>query len=193
MIKYRQMFPSFLNEPVDIVAEKLLGCFLERTIDGERVLVRIVETEAYDQEDAASHSFRGPTSRNEVMFKEGGHLYVYFTYGMHYCANVVTGQSGYGSGVLIRAVKPIEGVEIIEQRRGQRGVTATNGPGKICQALGIDLTLGGHDLRQEPLRLLQGELQLGEDVVKTTRIGITKEAERIRRFYIAGNPYVSKR
>ncbi len=173
------------------MALKLLGCFLERTLDGEKVLVRIVETEAYDQEDAASHSFRGRTARNEVMFKEGGHLYVYFTYGMHYCANVVTGQAG--SGVLIRAVEPVEGIEVIEQRRGQKGVTATNGPGKICQALAINLNLGGHDLRQEPLRLLQGELLPGEAVVKTTRIGITKEAERVRRFYIAGNPYVSKR
>ncbi len=193
MVKYKQMFPDFLNEKVDIVAEKLLGCFLERTLNGEKLLVRIVETEAYDQEDAASHSFRGRTARNEVMFKEGGHLYVYFTYGMHYCANVVTGKAGYGSGVLIRAVEPIEGVEIIEQRRGQKGVAVTNGPGKICQALAIDLTLGGHDLRQEPLRLLQGGLLPGEVVVKTIRIGITKEAERVRRFYIAGNPYVSKR
>jgi DNA-3-methyladenine glycosylase len=166
---------------------------LERTQGKEKIVVRIVETEAYDQDDAASHSFRGPTPRNEVMFKEGGHLYVYFTYGMHYCANVVTGKAGYGSGVLIRAVEPIEGINIIEERRGVKGVVATNGPGKLCQALGIDLTLGGHDLHLEPLRLLQGELLPGEAIVKTTRIGITKEAERVRRYYIAGNPYVSKR
>lgn len=187
------MFPDFLTEPVDMVAEKLLGCFLERTLDGKKILVRIVETEAYDQEDAASHSFRGRTARNDVMFKEGGHLYVYFTYGMHYCANVVTGEAGYGSGVLIRAVEPIEGVDVIEERRGQKGVAVTNGPGKICQALNIDRTLGGHNLRQKPLQLLQGELLPGEAVVKTTRIGITKETDRVRRYYIAGNPYVSKR
>lgn len=187
------MFPDFLNEEVDTVAEKLLGCFLERTIDGEKVLVRIVETEAYDQEDAASHSFRGPTARNEVMFKESGHLYVYFTYGMHYCANVVTGQAGYGSGVLLRAAEPVAGMNVIEERRGQKGVFTTNGPGKLCQALGIDRTLGGHDLRRPPLRLLQGKLLPGEALVRTTRIGITKEAERVRRYYIAGNPYVSKR
>lgn len=187
------MFPDFLHEPVDAVAEKLLGCFLERTLEGKKVVVRIVETEAYDQEDAASHSFRGQTARNEVMFGEAGHLYVYFTYGMHHCANVVTGKSGYGSAVLIRAVEPIKGKEIIESRRGVLGVNATNGPGKICQALNIDMSLGGHDLKKSPLRLISGKLLPGEVVTKATRIGITKDAERLRRYYIADNPYVSKR
>ncbi len=187
------MFPDFLHESVDAVAKKLLGCFLERTIEDEKVLARIVETEAYDQDDAASHSFRGPTPRNEVMFREGGHLYVYVSYGMHHCANVVTGRSGYGSGVLIRAVEPVSGKEIIERRRGVFGANATNGPGKLCQALSIDRGLGGHDLREPPLRLLEGGLLLGETATRTTRVGITKEADRARRYYIAGNPYVSKR
>lgn len=187
------MFPDFLLEPVDIVAEKLLGCFLERTIHGQKILVRIVETEAYDQDDEASHSYRGQTARNAAMFGEGGHLYVYFTYGMHYCTNVVTGRSGYGSGVLLRAVEPLKGNELIEEHRGVGGVVATNGPGKLCQALHIDIKLGSHDLRRPPLKLIEGKLLEGEKVVRTTRIGISKAIEQKRRFYIEGNPYVSKR
>lgn len=187
------MFPDFLTEPVETVAEKLLGCFLERTLDGQKLVVRIVETEAYDEDDAASHAFIGKTARNEAMFGESGHLYVYFTYGMHYCCNVVTGRAGYGSGVLIRAGEPIAGREAIEARRGISGVMATNGPAKLCQALGIDRALGGHDLHLPPLRLLAGTLLPGETVAHTPRIGISKETQRLRRYHIAGNPYVSKR
>src|SRR5690554_4232187 len=120
------MFPSFLKEPVEVVAEKLLGCVLEREIEGRKVSVRIVETEAYDQDDPASHAFRGETMRNKVMFGESGHLYVYFTYGMHYCCNVSSGEAGYGSGVLIRAVEPIDNIDLLEDRRGVAGVDTTN-------------------------------------------------------------------
>lgn len=186
------MFPDFLTEPVDTVARKLLGCCLERTIDGQTVTVRIVETESYDQDDAASHAFGGKTARNKVMFGDNGHLYVYFTYGMHYCCNVVTGQVGYGSGVLIRAVEPVSGIELLEQRRGMSGVNVTNGPAKLCQALGIDRKLSGHDLHAAPLRLLQGKLLPRETVTQTTRIGISKATDSLRRYYITGNPYVSK-
>jgi DNA-3-methyladenine glycosylase len=187
------MFPNFLHQPADTAAKRLLGCFLERIIDGQKILVRIVETEAYDQEDAASHSFKDQTTRNEVMFREAGHLYVYFTYGMHYCANVVTGKAGEGSAVLIRAVEPIEGGEIIEERRGVEGVGATNGPAKLCQALAIDKSLNGHDLGRSPLKLIEGELRLGETVTQTKRIGITKDADKLRRFYITDNPFISRR
>jgi DNA-3-methyladenine glycosylase len=186
-------FPDFLENPAEAVAERLLGCLLERTIDDERMLARIVETEAYDQEDAASHSYKGRTARTEVMFGPAGHLYVYFTYGMHYCCNVVTGQPGYGSAVLIRAVEPLEGTELMEERRGLGGKNLTNGPAKLCQALGIDFGLGGHDLREEPLRLLNGELLPEETATRTTRIGITKAADLTRRFYVTGNPFVSRR
>ena len=115
------------------------------------MLARIVETEAYDEGDAASHSHRGRTARTEVMFGEAGYLYVYFTYGMHpLLANVVTGEAGHGSAVLIRAVEPVEGIDSMEERRGLHGRNLTNGPAKLCQALDIDLRLGGHDLREEP-------------------------------------------
>lgn len=186
-------FPDFLTEPVEFVAERLLGCCLERTIDGVPVRVRIVETEAYDQDDEASHAFIGETARNGVMFGEPGHLYVYFTYGLHYCGNVVTGKPGHGSGVLIRGAEPLAGTELIEARRGMTGYNVTNGPAKLCQALGIDGELNGHDLRQEPVRLLAGGLEPGETVTRATRIGISKAVERERRFYITGNRYVSKR
>jgi DNA-3-methyladenine glycosylase len=185
-------FPDFLEGTADAVSERLLGCFFERTIDGERVVVRIVETEAYDQEDAASHSYRGQTERTEVMFGPAGHLYVYFTYGMHYCCNVVAGVDGYGAAALIRAAEPVTGLESIERRRGMAGVNVTNGPAKLCQALAVDLDLRGHDLRVEPMRLLEGELLPDEEVTRTTRVGITKATEMVRRFYITGNRFVSK-
>lgn len=185
-------FPDFLRQPVDGVAVRLLGCVLEREIEGQILKVRIVETESYDQDDEASHAFGGQRKRNAVMFGESGRLYVYFTYGMHYCCNIVTGKEGYGSGVLIRAVEPLEGIELIEQRRGVGGVNATNGPAKLTQALAIDLSLGGHDLREPPLRLLAGDLRPSEVVAQSPRIGISKATEIHRRYYIKGNPYVAR-
>lgn len=188
----KDSFPDFLNKPVDVVAQKLLGCEFEREIDEQTVRVRIVETESYDQDDEASHAFGGERSRNATMFKESGHLYVYFIYGMHYCCNVVTGLVGYGSGVLIRAVEPVAGIALLEQRRGVTGVNVTNGPAKTCLALGIDLRMNGHDLRQLPMQLHVGSLRQGETIIASPRIGITKARDAHRRFYIAGNPYVSR-
>jgi DNA-3-methyladenine glycosylase len=186
------VFPEFLSAPVDVAAQRLLGCSLLRTIDGQTVVVRIVETEAYDQDDPASHAFRGETARNRVMFGESGHLYVYFTYGMHYCCNVATGPVGHGSGVLIRAVEPVDGRDLLEQRRGMTGVNVTNGPGKLCQALGIDLALNGHDLRHPPLELRVDSLRADETISQSPRIGISKATDLLRRFHITGNPYVSR-
>jgi len=185
-------FPDFLHRPVDEVAKRLLGCVLERVIDGRMVRVRIVETESYDQDDEASHAFGGERTRNAVMFRGAGHLYVYFTYGMHYCCNVVTGARGHGSGVLIRAVEPIEGTELLEERRGIHGVNATNGPAKLCQALDIDLTMNGHHLATSPLRLIEGNLKENETIAMSPRIGISKAKDIHRRFFIKDNPYVSR-
>jgi DNA-3-methyladenine glycosylase len=126
------------------------------------------------------------------MFGPGGYLYVYFTYGMHYCCNVVSGVAGEGSGVLIRAAQPLAGIDIIEARRGMAGINATNGPAKLCQALDIDRALGGHDLRREPLELRLGGLAPGETVARSPRIGISKATDRLRRFFLTGNPYVSR-
>jgi DNA-3-methyladenine glycosylase len=183
---------QWLNAPVEEAARRLLGSELVRELDDTTLRVRIVEVEAYDQADAASHTFRGRTVRNDAMFRSAGHAYVYLSHGIHYCLNVVTGVDGYGSGVLIRAVQPLAGEEIMEKRRGRTGIVLTNGPGKLCQALGVTRELSGHDLALPPLMLVRCSLLPPEQIVTTTRIGISKATDELRRFYIAGNPYVSK-
>ena len=190
--RMKNSFPDFLTQPVDDVAKQLLGCIFVREIDGEIVRVRIVETESYDQDDEASHTFRGQTMRNAAMFGEAGHMYVYFTYGMHYCCNVVSCVPGYGSGVLIRAVEPLDGVDVLEKRRGVRGINCTNGPAKLCQALGIDLRMNGHDLRQGSMKLITGALQPNEEIATSSRVGISRAKDALRRYYIKDNPYVSR-
>lgn len=187
------MFPDFLDSDAVDAARRLLGCELIRELDGEIVRVRIVETEAYDQDDAASHSYRGETPRTKVMFSESGHLYVYFTYGMHYCMNIVTGTVGRGAAVLIRAVEPLEGEVVLQMHRPKvSGVNLTNGPAKLCQALGVTAHMSGHDLRRGELQLMTRQLRRGETIIQTTRIGTSEAKEMPWRFYIAGNPYVSK-
>lgn len=181
------------NTPAENVARHLLGCLLIRKIDGQQLVGRIVETEAYDQTDAASHSYRGITPRTSVMFGPPGFAYVYFTYGMHYCFNIVTGLEGQGSAVLIRALEPIEGTEIMAARRRQLPLERlTNGPAKLCQAFGIDKNLNGHNLAFPPLQLVTGKPIPAKSIVATTRIGITRDTHRLWRFYIKGNPFVSK-
>lgn len=187
-------FPNFLEDRAEVVAQKLLGCFLIRKIGNQEAVVRIVETEAYNEEDEASHAYGGKTKRNETMFGKAGHLYVYFTYGMHYCCNIVCDKDGYGAGVLIRAVEPIINIEILKKNRGEvKEKDLTNGPAKLTKALKIDFKLKGHDLRLEPFRLIIGELKFGEKIVKAKRIGISKAKDKLRRFYIKDNKYVSKK
>lgn len=171
----------------------MLGCTIVRTLHGQTLSGRIAETEAYKQSDAASHSYRGKTPRTDVMFGPAGNLYVYFTYGMHYCCNVVVGPADYGAAVLIRAIEPLAGQDVMQQlRRGRGGHELTNGPAKVCQALAIDKSCNGHDLAMAPIQLeLRPELP-AEQIVQTTRIGITKAIDEPWRFYIKGNPYVSK-
>jgi DNA-3-methyladenine glycosylase len=189
----KQVFPDWLNGPADEVALRLLGCELEREIDGETLRVRIVETEAYDQTDAASHSYKGRTPRTEIMFGPAGFLYVYFTYGMHYCMNIVCGQEGEGAAVLIRALEPLAGEDTMSQNRGDKtGVEITNGPAKTCQALRIDKAMSGHDLREQPFRLIIKPPLKTEAIVRTTRIGISQAKDVPWRFYERGNPYVSR-
>ena len=170
-------------------AKRLLGCLLESEIGGERVVCRIVEVEAYDQADAASHSYRGKTPRTEIMFGKAGYLYVYFTYGMHYCCNVVTGLEGRGSAVLIRAVEPIEGVKTIEARRGRNGKAATDGPAKVCQALGITGIMNGHYLGDSPLKLVLQPPVNVSNIMTTPRIGIKKAVDVPWRFYLKNSAY----
>ena len=174
-------------------AKRLIGCELIRTFPEGEVRVRIVETESYDQHDMASHSFNGKTNRNAVMFGPAGTLYVYFTYGMHYCCNVVTGKQGDGSAVLIRAVEPIAGQTIIEKYRKKIGLAATNGPAKLCQALSINTELNGHILSDAPLKLVMGRPVNDSQITVTTRVGISKAAHEARRFYLTESRYVSQR
>jgi DNA-3-methyladenine glycosylase len=198
------MFPDFLENPSDVAAPLLLGCTLTRTItlNGEKhkLVARIVETEAYDQDDPASHAFGGPSERNAAMFGPAGHLYVYVSYGMHHCCNVVCGPEGFGSGCLVRAVEPLEGVEVMrELREAGRAYKhplklrdLTNGPGKVCAALGIDKELYGHDLTVEPLVLDFAPLLPGETIGCSPRVGISKNADAPKRFFIEGNAFVSR-
>lgn len=198
------MFPDFLENPSDVAAPLLLGCTLTRTItlNGEKhkLVARIVETEAYDQDDPASHAFGGPSERNAAMFGPAGHLYVYVSYGMHHCCNVVCGPEGFGSGCLVRAVEPLEGVEVMrELREAGRAYKhplklrdLTNGPGKVCAALGIDKELYGHDLTVEPLVLGFAPLLPGETIGRSPRVGISKNIDAPKRFFIEGNEFVSR-
>ena len=206
------MFPDFLENPSDVAAPLLLGCTLTRTItlNGEKhkLVARIVETEAYDQDDPASHAFGGPSERNAAMFGPAGHLYVYVSYGMHHCCNVVCGPEGFGSGCLVRAVEPLEGVEVMRELReaGRAGKEQaerarkhplklrdlTNGPGKVCAALSIDKALYGHDLTVEPLVLDYAPLLPGETIGCSPRVGISKNADAAKRYFIEGNAFVSR-
>ena len=198
------MFPDFLENPSDVAAPLLLGCTLTRTItlNGEKhkLVTRIVETEAYDQDDPASHAFGGPGERNAAMFGPAGHLYVYVSYGMHHCCNVVCGPEGFGSGCLVRAVEPLEGIEVMRELREAGRARKhplklrdlTNGPGKVCAALGIDKALYGHDLTVEPLVLDFAPLLAGETIGRSPRVGISKNVDAPKRYFIEGNAFVSR-
>ena len=187
------MLTKILNIPAPEAARLLLGAELIRFIDGQSVKVKIVETEAYDDLDEASHTFRGMTPRTAVMFGPAGFSYVYFTYGMHYCFNIVTGEVGRGSAVLVRAVEPLYGRAIIETNRFPKtGFQLTNGPAKVCQALNINKELNHHNLSEEPFMLKIKPRLPDSMIIVSTRIGISKATDKPWRFYIAGNPYVSK-
>lgn len=151
----------------------------------------IVETEAYYENDQASHSFGGERVRNAAMFRAAGTIYVYFTYGMHYCLNVVTGNEGNGQAVLIRALEPADGLEIMKRRRNvDSEINLTNGPAKLVQALAIPKSYGGTNLYDGPLCLEPG---LKPDaIVQTTRVGISQAAHEPWRFYVHRNRFVSR-
>lgn len=172
-------------------APALLGYKLVHDSLKGRTAGYIVETEAYTMDDPASHTFAGPTKRNSAMFEKAGTIYVYFTYGMHYCVNVVTGEPGHGQAVLIRALEPVEGIDLMMKRRGLSDVRQlTNGPAKLVQAMGIDKSNYGNHIKEGPIHLEPGIKP--EEIVQTTRVGIKKAIDQPWRFYIAQNPYVSK-
>jgi DNA-3-methyladenine glycosylase len=191
----RRLPRSFFERPSTEVAPDLLGRIVLRVLpDGTRLAARLVEVEAYGPDDPASHAFRGPTPRNAVMFGRPGHLYVYFTYGMHFCSNVVTGTDGVGSAVLLRAAEPLEGLEAMAERRGVDAPTLLcSGPGRLTQALGISRPENGADLvRDGAVQLRMGDPVVPRSIERSTRVGVSVGADRRWRFYQTGSAFVSR-
>ncbi|MEO8862750.1 MAG: DNA-3-methyladenine glycosylase [Candidatus Saccharimonadales bacterium] len=174
-----------------LAAQNLLGWKLVHQSPQGRTAGYIVETEVYTMDDPASHAHHGETPRNTAMFQESGTIYVYFTYGLHHGVNIVTGIKGHGQGVLIRAIEPVEGIELMKMRRNtQNNKILTNGPGKLTQAMGINLELRGTDIDTGPIFIEPGIKPV--EIIQTTRVGISKAQSKPWRFYIYGNPNVSK-
>lgn len=192
---------DFYKRDVLTVAKDLLGKVFVKRTDGINLAGYIVEVEAYDGSiDEAAHTFRGKTPRNEVMFGPGGFLYVYFTYGMYFCCNVVTGNEEEGRAVLIRAIEPVEGIrEMALFRFGTPDLTPkqrlnlTSGPGKVCNAFNIGRPHNGTDLLGSDIFLGWNEPVPENNIVITTRIGIKKSVDLPWRFYIKDNPFVSRK
>jgi DNA-3-methyladenine glycosylase len=191
-----RLLPSaFFARDTVKVAPELLGKYLVRLKDGERMIGRIVEVEAYrGSDDPASHAFRGLTPRNAPMFGDPGRAYVYFTYGNHYCLNVTTQKAGTPGAILLRALEPVEGIDVMRRfRPNVPDSELTNGPGKLTKALAIDKSLNEQDMT------IKGPLFVADpgkddlEIWRSTRVGIREGLDRLWRFYIKGNPYVSKR
>ncbi|MCC9146340.1 MULTISPECIES: DNA-3-methyladenine glycosylase [unclassified Arthrobacter] len=188
-----------LAVPATEAARHLLGAVLTHDVDGERVGVRITEVEAYmGDADPGSHAFRGQTARNATMFGPAGHLYVYFTYGMHYCANVVCGAEGEATGLLLRAGEIVEGADIAAVRRGnpRTALDLARGPARLAQALGIARPLDGADLFAQPLHLALPAEPVSADRISTgPRVGVSGPGgtdDYPWRYWLTGDPTVSK-
>lgn len=187
---------SFYCRNTLTVAKQLLGKLLVRELPEGKVAGKIVEVEAYrGSDDPASHAYKGKTQRNQIMFGEGGYAYIYFIYGKHFCLNVTTEKIGVPGAVLIRAVEPVYGIEIMKRKRRTENVkNLTNGPGKLTQAMDITVELNGWDLtRGERLYICDLDVVEPFEVVSSGRIGVKAGADKPWRFFIKGNLFVSKR
>jgi DNA-3-methyladenine glycosylase len=187
--------PDFYARPVLEVARELIGCVVDHLPAGEPpVSGVIVETEAYHESEPACHAFVGLTPRTRILFGAPGHAYVYRSYGIHALLNAVCEQEGVGAAVLIRALQPLEGIETMRARRGvEREEDLCSGPGKLTQALGIELGENGGDLYDGPVRILPREPEWRDpNIVAGTRVGITKAVELPWRFCVVGNRNVSR-
>jgi DNA-3-methyladenine glycosylase len=194
---YKKVNRSFYLRPTLKVAKDLLGKYLIRKLGRKYLVGKIVEVEAYLNNDPASHSFRGKTKRNEVMFWQGGHLYVYFTYGMHFCCNVVTEEEGKGCAVLIRAVEPVENIQVMQKLRdigtSKNRYNLTNGPAKLCKAFALGRNENGTDLCGDKIWVGKSEIRHPKsEIISSSRVGITNGSEHMWRFYIKDNPWVTK-
>lgn len=176
------------------VSRDLLGKVLVKQSEEGLFRALIVEVEAYTGEsDPGSHAFRGRTPRNEVMFGPGGCLYVYFTYGMHYCMNVVTDKDAVAGAALLRALEPLEGLESMEARRGGRALNELcNGPAKLCEAFGITKKENGIDLTGDFI-WIEDEGYPVKGIARTTRVGLSKGTDLRQRFYLPESHFVSRR
>jgi DNA-3-methyladenine glycosylase len=191
---------AFYLQDTVTVARALLGCVLWRRLGRKLLAARLVEVEAYlGANDSASHARRGLRSlRNESMYLEGGHAYVYFTYGMHWCVNVVTQEAGIAEAVLLRAAEPVRGIESMRERRpkAKRDRDLMNGPGKLCSAMAVGKALDGEPLDGKVVWLAPRDIEVQEaDIAVSHRIGVENSGEAARwplRFCIRGNPYVSR-
>jgi DNA-3-methyladenine glycosylase len=201
ILSTKKLKKSFYQRELLTVAKDLLGKILVKSVGKEILAGKIVEVEAYHGDfDKAAHSYNGITKRNEIMFEPGGYLYVYFTYGAHHCCNVVTGKKGQGTAVLIRAVEPVIGLtRMIKNRFGRKLnndkeiFNLTSGPGKVCQAFGIDRSNSGTDLTGNEIFILEGEKIRSKDIGISKRVGITRSVDLPWRFFINNNPYLSRR
>ncbi len=191
---------AFYKEETVAVAKKLLGCYLVHAEFEETTIGRIVETEAYVLNDPACHAFRGKTKRNSVLFGPAGHAYIYLIYGMYYCINAVTGHEGTGQAVLIRALEPVDGISLMQERRGVKELKLLcSGPGKLTQAMAIDISFSGLPLFASPIQIWSQESLSGykiiedDEIVQTTRIGISQAKDALLRFYLKGSIYISRK
>ena len=186
---------EFYHRETEVVARELLGTILECETDDGAASGIIVETEAYlGEHDLACHAAVGRTARTEHLYGPPGISYVYFIYGMYWCFNAVTREEGAPSAVLVRALEPLDGLAMMHKRRPRikSTVDLTNGPGKLCTALGITGALTGKSLQRKPLVIREGEPVADDRVEVTARIGITKSADWPLRYIVRGNKYVSR-
>ena len=193
---------SFYSQATLRLAREMLGTFLVHESSQGRTVGRIVETEAYLQDDPACHAFGGITPRTRVLFGPPGFSYVYFIYGMYWCFNVTSAPKGVGEAILVRALEPMAGLDLMRRRRELRGRSLKdrelcNGPGKLTIAMGIGPDLNGVDLEKKPLYLAAsdslGRKSSAEEIEVSTRIGIRKAENQPYRFSFKGNPSVSRR
>ena len=186
----RPLAAAFFDRPPDEVAPELLGKLIVRA-DGR--VARLVEVEAYAPDDPAAHTYRGETPRNRSMFGPPGRLYVYFSYGVHWCANVVCGAPGFGAGILLRAGEPLAGIELMRQARGRERLTELcSGPGRLAQAFAIDRALDGTDVTGTGVVTIVDDGAPPPATLACARVGISKNADAPLRFLVTGSAHLSR-